>query len=99
MVNFQGDAVNVNPAVNNELIAMIERTGCDIATVGMLFDKAGDVKVPSNVKIVMGLREGEDEGRCRISRGRKFPLSATRKAAKIRIFIIISVFTFTGRNR
>lgn len=50
VVNFQGDAVNVNPAVNNELIAMIERTGCDIATVGMLFDKAGDVKVPSNVK-------------------------------------------------
>ncbi len=29
VVNFQGDAVNVNPAVNNELIAMIERTGCD----------------------------------------------------------------------
>ncbi len=64
VVNFQGDAVNVNPAVNNGLIEMVERTGCDIATVGMLFDAQDDVKVPSNVKIAMGLREGEDEGRC-----------------------------------
>ena len=64
VVNFQGDAVNVDPAVNNELIAMIERTGCDIATVGMVFDKEKDIAEASNVKIVMGLREGEEEGRC-----------------------------------
>lgn len=64
VVNFQGDAVNVNPEVNNELIEMIERTGCDIATVGMVFDNPDDVATPNNVKIVMGLREGENEGRC-----------------------------------
>ncbi len=64
VVNFQGDAVNVNPAVNNDLIKMVEETGCDIATVGMVFDKKEDVDVPANVKIVMGLREGETEGRC-----------------------------------
>ena len=27
VVNFQGDAVNVNPAVNNELIAALDRVG------------------------------------------------------------------------
>ena len=43
---------------------MLEETGCDIATVGMVFDKKEDVDVPANVKIVMGLREGETEGRC-----------------------------------
>ncbi len=64
VVNFQGDAVNVNPSVNNDLIEMIERTGCDIATVGMVFDNENDVKEPSNVKIVMGLRQGQTEGRC-----------------------------------
>ncbi len=64
VVNFQGDAVNVNPAVNNSLIEMIERTGCDIATVGMIFDREEEVREPSNVKIVMGLRKDEDEGRC-----------------------------------
>lgn len=64
VVNFQGDAVNVNPEINNQLIQIVERTGCDIATVGMVFDKEEDVATPSNVKIVMGLREGETEGRC-----------------------------------
>ncbi len=64
VVNFQGDAVNVNPEINNQLIEIVERTGCDIATVGMVFDKPEDIEQPSNVKIVMGLREGEDEGRC-----------------------------------
>ena len=43
---------------------MVEKTGCDIATVGMLFDKKEDVEIPANVKIVMGLRDGETEGRC-----------------------------------
>ena len=86
VVNFQGDAVNVNPAVNNELIAMIERTGCDIATVGMLFAKAGDVKVPSNVKIVMGLREGEDEGRCLYFSRAEVPFIRNPESCKSRDF-------------
>lgn len=64
VVNFQGDAINVNPEINNQLIEIVERTGCDIATVGMIFDKEENVASPNNVKIVMGLREGEIEGRC-----------------------------------
>lgn len=64
VVNFQGDGLNVDPAVNNELIEMIERTDCDIATCGMVFKTQADAENPTNVKIVMGLREGETEGRC-----------------------------------
>lgn len=64
VVNFQGDGLNVDPKVNNELIEMIERTDCDIATCGMVFKTHADAENPTNVKIVMGLREGETEGRC-----------------------------------
>lgn len=64
VVNFQGDGLNVDPAVNNELIEMIERTDCDIATCGMVFKSKEDAENPTNVKIVMGLRDGESEGRC-----------------------------------
>ena len=64
VVNFQGDGLNVDPSINNKLIEMIERTDCDIATCGMIFKSDDEAKRPENVKIVMGLREGEKEGRC-----------------------------------
>lgn len=64
VVNFQGDGLNVDPRVNLSLIDMIERTNCDIATCGMVFKNEQDVSDPSMVKICMGLREGETEGRC-----------------------------------
>lgn len=64
VVNFQGDAINVNPQINNELIEIVENSGCDIATVGMVFGSKEEVESPNNVKIVMGLREGQKEGRC-----------------------------------
>lgn len=64
VVNFQGDGLNVDPAVNNELIEMIERTDCDIATCGMIFKTKEAAENQTNVKIVMGLRDGETEGRC-----------------------------------
>lgn len=64
VVNFQGDGLNVDPRINNELIEMIEQTDCDIATCGMVFKSEEDVASPTNVKIVMGLKKGETEGRC-----------------------------------
>lgn len=64
VVNFQGDGLNVDPAINNRLIEMIERTDCDIATCGMIFKSKEEAENPTNVKIVMGLRDGEKEGRC-----------------------------------
>lgn len=64
VVNFQGDGLNVDPSINNELIEMIERTDCDIATCGMIFKTKEASESPTNVKIVMGLRDGENEGRC-----------------------------------
>lgn len=64
VVNFQGDGVNVDPAINNELIDLVERTDCDIATCGTVFKNKEEAENPTNVKIVMGLREGEKDGRC-----------------------------------
>ncbi len=64
VVNFQGDAVNTDPAINNELIKIVEKTGCDIATCGKIFSSIEEAQKPGNVKIVMGLKKGENEGRC-----------------------------------
>ena len=64
VVNFQGDGLNVDPKVNLSLIEMIERTDCDIATCGMVFKNEKDVNDPTQVKIVMGLKEGETEANC-----------------------------------
>ncbi len=64
VVNFQGDGINVDPKVNLGLIEMIQRTDCDIATCGMVFKNEKDIADPSMVKICMGLRNDETEGRC-----------------------------------
>ena len=64
VVNFQGDGLNVDPKVNLELIEMIERTDCDIATCGMIFKDEKEVYDPTQVKIVMGLAQGQREGLC-----------------------------------
>lgn len=63
VVNFQGDGLNVDPRVNLPLIEMIKKGDCDIATCGMVFKTQKAMKNPTNVKIVMGLREEETEGR------------------------------------
>lgn len=64
VVNFQGDNINVDPSVCLPLVKMVEDTGCDIATCGMVFKSEKDVNDPNMVKIVMGIKDGEDEGRC-----------------------------------
>ncbi len=63
VVNFQGDAVNVDPDINNKLIKIIEDTGCDMATCGMVFKSLEDAESPNNVKIVLGLKNGQKAGR------------------------------------
>lgn len=64
VVNFQGDNLNVDPAVCLPLIEMVQKTDCDIATCGMVIKNEEDKTNPNVVKIVMGLKEGEKEGRC-----------------------------------
>lgn len=64
VVNFQGDNINIDPSVNLPLIEMVERTGCDIATCGMVFKTEEAINNPNNVKIVMGIKDGEKEARC-----------------------------------
>ena len=62
--DFQGDNLNVDPAVCLPLIEMVQKTDCDIATCGMIIKNEEDKTNPSVVKIVMGLKEGQSEGRC-----------------------------------
>lgn len=64
VVDFQGDNLNVDPSVCLPLIEMVQKTDCDIATCGMVIKSEEDKTNPNVVKIVMGLREGETEGRC-----------------------------------
>ena len=64
VVNFQGDNINVDPKVNLPLIEMVEKTGCDIATCGRVMLDEKDINDPNMVKIVMGIKDGETEGRC-----------------------------------
>ena len=64
VVDFQGDNLNVDPAVCIPLVEMVQKTDCDIATCGMVIKNEEDKTNPNVVKIVMGLKEGEKEGRC-----------------------------------
>jgi len=64
VVDFQGDNLNVDPSVCLPLIDMVQKTDCDIATCGMVIKSDEDKNNPNVVKIVMGLKEGETEGRC-----------------------------------
>lgn len=64
VVDFQGDNLNVDPSVCIPLVEMVQKTDCDIATCGMVIKNEKDKINPSVVKIVMGLKEGEKEGRC-----------------------------------
>ncbi|MDR2933663.1 MAG: 3-deoxy-manno-octulosonate cytidylyltransferase [Rickettsiales bacterium] len=63
VVNFQGDNINVDPRVNLPLIEMVSKPDCDIATCGMVMKSEEEINNPANVKIVMGLRDGEKEGK------------------------------------
>lgn len=97
-VNFQGDNINVDPAINNRLIKIIEETNCDIATCGMVFKTLKDAENPNNVKIVMGLEKGKRKDAPFILRGLWLLISAIRTHALIRIIIITSAFMFSKRT-
>ena len=64
VVNFQGDNINVDPSVCLPLVKIVEDTDCDMATCGMVFKSERDINDPNMVKIVMGIKDGESEGRC-----------------------------------
>lgn len=64
VVNFQGDNINVDPKINLKLIDLMQRTGADLTTAAKIITDEADKTNPNIVKIAMGLREGETEGRC-----------------------------------
>lgn len=60
VVNFQGDGINVDPALNLRLVELLDRTGADWMTVGKKITDPKDIQNPAMVKIAMGLSEGQD---------------------------------------
>lgn len=64
VVNFQGDNINVDPRINLRLIDLMQRTGADLTTAAKVITDEADKTNPNIVKIAMGLRQGETEGRC-----------------------------------
>lgn len=64
VVNFQGDNINVDPKINLKLIDLMKRTGADLTTAAKVITNEEDKVNPNIVKIAMGLKSGEKEGRC-----------------------------------
>jgi 3-deoxy-manno-octulosonate cytidylyltransferase (CMP-KDO synthetase) len=64
VVNFQGDNINVDPKINLKLIDLMQRTRADLTTAAKIITTEADMTNPNIVKIAMGLRPGEKEGRC-----------------------------------
>jgi 3-deoxy-manno-octulosonate cytidylyltransferase (CMP-KDO synthetase) len=62
VVNFQGDNVNVNPAVVKPLVSMAQKGIWDVVT-GSMYLAPGEEINPNFVKICMGLKPGEEETR------------------------------------
>ena len=64
VVNFQGDNLNVDPKINIKLIDLAQRTNADLTTAAKIITQEEEKTNPHIVKIAMGLRQGEREGRC-----------------------------------
>ncbi len=64
VINFQGDNINVDPAINMKLVELMQRTGADLTTAAMIIKDESLREDPNAVKIAMGLKPGETEGRC-----------------------------------
>jgi len=63
VVNFQGDAINTNPQIINDLVELLKATDADLTTPGMIMDR--DLhEDPNAVKIVAGFEEDKDEAKC-----------------------------------
>lgn len=63
IVNFQGDGINVDPALNLKLEKLLRETKADMVTVGMKITDSDEINNPNYVKIAMGLRNNETTGR------------------------------------
>ncbi len=62
-ISFQGDGINVDPALNLKLVDLMEKTNADLVTVGMKITDSSDICDPNHVKIAMGVPEGKNYAR------------------------------------
>ncbi len=63
IVNFQGDGINVDPALNLKLVELLKKTDADMVTVGMRITDPEAIQNPNYVKIALGLKPDENMGR------------------------------------
>lgn len=63
VVNFQGDAINVDPMIIKELMEVSLSTKADITTAAMLFKNSEDIANPKVAKVAMGLKPNEKSAR------------------------------------
>jgi len=70
VINFQGDGLNVDPKINEDLIRLMKSTKADITTVAQKITSPELIHNPAYVKIALSMREsengenGEKAGRC-----------------------------------
>ena len=64
VVNFQGDGLNVDPKLNDDLIKLMRKTNADITTVAQEIADQSEIQNPGVVKIAMGLLPGARTARC-----------------------------------
>jgi 3-deoxy-manno-octulosonate cytidylyltransferase (CMP-KDO synthetase) len=98
VVNFQGDSINVDPRVNLPLIEMIADGKCDIATCGLVFQSQQAVENPTNVKMVMGLKPDEKEGRVLYFTRAPCPFIQKQEARDKNFYHHIGVYVYNAES-
>lgn len=98
IVNFQGDGINVDPRLNLELIQIMEQTGADIVTVGKEITKPEEIQNPAYVKIVMGLKEGEDTGRALYFSRAPVPYNRDMEQTQVPAYWHIGIYVYNAKS-
>ena len=98
VVNFQGDGVNVDPSLNNELIDIMVKTEADIVTVCQEIDDADEIKNPTIVKIAMGLRGGEKVGRCLYFSRSAIPYNRDKEGLLDKAYWHIGIYVYNAKS-
>ncbi|MDR1026399.1 MAG: 3-deoxy-manno-octulosonate cytidylyltransferase [Lactobacillus sp.] len=98
VVNFQGDGVNVDPALNNKLIDIMVETRADIVTVCQEITEPADIKNPTLVKIAMGLESGEKVGRCLYFSRSPIPYDRNKDGIPDKAYWHIGIYVYNAKS-
>lgn len=98
VVNFQGDGINVDPALNNDLIDIMVKTQADIVTVCQEITAPEDIINPTLVKIAMGLREQETIGRCLYFSRAPIPYNRDKDGIFDKAYWHIGIYVYNAKS-